>query len=227
VPIALYIVASTLDLVFEPSCQVFRRSSGNMRTRIPTKDGARATQSRLWKTLLTLLVSMTSGALILILLGDRPPSAGAFSLSVYYQLGPMAEVIESDVEPVMGRWNRIEICYSGTRGLDAEWLASLQGLRMGPDLEYHFVVCNELGAEDGQILATPRWENQQAVRSVQTGYPSEGTIRICLVAEGRSGHTTDLQFKRVESLVETLTQRFGINEQSVSYSGGRAVTRAL
>lgn len=198
-----------------------------MPTRIPAKDGVRATQSRVWKTLLMLLVSMTSGALILILLGDCPPSAGAFSLSIYYQLGPMAEVVQSDVEQVMGRWNRIEICYSGTRGLDAEWLASLQGRGNTKDLEYHFVVCNELGGEDGQILATPRWERQQAVRSTQTGYPSEGTIRICLVAEGRSAHTTDLQFKRVESLVETLTQRFAINDQSVFYSGGRAVTQAL
>jgi len=166
-----------------------------------------------------LLVSMTSGAVILMILGDNPPSAGAFCLSSYYKLASADQVVASHVGQATGRWWRIEICYSGTRGGNTEWLAYLQGLPSPQVLDYHFVICNGFGGEDGQILATQRWGNQQWVRSTQTGYPSDGTIRICLVADGRSACATDCQIKRVESLVDTLCKQLAIAPESVSYPG--------
>jgi hypothetical protein len=229
-PIRRYIVTSTFDGVLSLLCQVPRSALGHMPIKHSTKDGVKATQLRVWKALLMLLVAMTSGAMVLMALGNNPPSAGAFCLSSYYKLASAEQALMSNVVQEMGRWKRIEVCYSGTKGGNIEWLAHLQGLSDSQDLECHFVICNGilcngLGGEDGQILTTERWYAQQSVCPSQYGTGDEETIRICVVADGRSIYATDCQRARVRALTDTLCTRFWIGLDSVSYPADMVATQ--
>ena len=176
-------------------------------------------QLRVWKVLLALLVSMTSGAIILMALGDHAPSASAFCLSSYYELTPTDSVIASRASQSTDRWTRIEIFYSGTRVGDIAWLASVAGLQDLAKLNCHFVVCNGNGGNDGEIQVTDRWQIQESAQPAKNWYDAKTTIRICVVADGRTTHPTDTQIKRVESLVTALSRRFHINPRSVTYPG--------
>jgi hypothetical protein len=224
-PMQKYIVTSTSDGVLMQLCQTPGSVLGNMPAKIASKDGVKAVQLRVWKALLMLLVSMTGGAMLLMTLGDNPPSAGAFCLSSYYKLASADQAVASHAMQAMGRWRRIEVCYSGTRGGNIEWLAYLQGLTRVQDLECHFVICNGLGGEDGQILTTERWDSQESVHASLSGYGADETIRLCMVSDGRSTYPTDCQIKRVEALVDTLCRRFGIHPESVYYPADMVATQ--
>lgn len=215
-PMRRYIVTSMLGGVLQQLRQGARSSKSDMPARIASKDGVKATQFRVWKALLMLLVSMTGGAMLLMAIGNNPPSAGAFCLSSYYKLPSTDQAVTSHTVQAMGRWNRIEVCYSGTRGGNIEWLTYLRGLSHPNDLECHFVICNGFGGEDGQILTTQKWDSQQSIPS-QGGYRAEQTIRIAVVADARFTYPTDCQIKRTEALVDTLCRRFAVNPESVFY----------
>ena len=174
-------------------------------------------QPRVAKVLAALLVSMTIGAVILMALGNNPPSAGPFCLSSYYQLDPVEQAISSRAGQSPGRWNRIEVYYSGTRAGNVEQLASLSGLAGPEDVNFHFCVCNGLGGSDGQIQTSEKWQRQWSLIPNQTWYGSGQTIRICVIADERSCQPTDFQIKRTEALVEALCRRFDIQSQFVYY----------
>lgn len=178
-----------------------------------------ASQLRVWKVLLALLVSMTLGAIILMILGNNPPSAGAFCLSTYYRLDSADKAVLSRTTPPLDRWKRIEIYYSGTRVGNIELLTSLEGQTSTKDINCHFVVCNGSGGQDGEIQSTERWQNQQPIRPSQNWFGPDETIRICVVADGKTAYPTDFQVKRVEALVETLCRKFNIPQQNVYYPG--------
>ena len=99
-------------------------------------------QSREEKIFAVLLVSITAGAIVLMALGNNPPSAGAFSLSRYYRLGPIEKAILSRSTQSPDRWNRIEIYYSGTKAGNVQQLAALNGLSNPRDINCHFVICD-------------------------------------------------------------------------------------
>ncbi|MCJ7778774.1 MAG: hypothetical protein MUP16_10715 [Sedimentisphaerales bacterium] len=111
-------------------------------------------QPRVAKVLAALLISMTIGAIVLMALGNNPPSAGPFCLSSYYRLDPIGKAISSRAAQSSYRWNCIEIYYSATKAGNIEQLASLSGLASPEDINCHFVICNGLGAGDGQIQST-------------------------------------------------------------------------
>jgi len=99
-------------------------------------------QPRVAKVLAALLVSMTTGAMVLMALGNNPPSAGAFCLSRYYRLGPVEKAIRSRAAQSPGRWNCIEIYYSGAKAGNIEQLASLSGLADPEDINgYQLPLC--------------------------------------------------------------------------------------
>ncbi|MHC4125699.1 MAG: hypothetical protein ACYSRR_04500, partial [Planctomycetota bacterium] len=108
-------------------------------------------QPRVAKVLAALLISMTAGATLLMALSDDPPSAGPFCLSSYYRLNPIEKAVTSRAAQSPNRWNCIEIYYSDTKAGNLEQLASLNGLARAEDINCHFVICNGLGANDGQI----------------------------------------------------------------------------
>jgi len=175
-------------------------------------------QPRVAKVLTVLLVSMTSGTIVLMALGNNPPSAGPFCLSSYYHLDPIEKAIFSRACQSPNRWNCIEIYYSGTKAGNIEQLASLDGLANPEELNCHFVVCNGLGGSDGQIQATERWQRQWSTIPERTWYGSSQTIRICAIADpSQQVDLTDCQIKRIEALVEGLCRKFNIQRDSVYY----------
>ena len=183
------------------------------------RDGAMPNQPRVAKVLAALLISMTAGAIILMALGSNPPSAGPFCLSSYYHLDPVEKAVLSRAAQSPGRWNCIEVYYSGTKAGNIEQLASLAGLASPEDINCHFVVCNSLGGGDGQIESTEKWQRQWSIIPGRTWYGSGQTIRLCIIADGHTCRPTDLQIKRTEVLIEGLCRKFDIQPQRVYYPG--------
>lgn len=180
------------------------------------RDERMSNQPRVAKVLLSLLVSMTIGALILMALRETPPSAGAFELSSYYRLDPIRDALASEAAQSPMRWNSIEVYYSGTKAGNIEQLASLRGLASSQDLNFHFCVCNGLGGHDGQIQTTQKWQKQWSSIPGHTWYGSSQTIRICVISDGIV-QPTDFQIKRTETLIDGLCRKFDISPRSVYY----------
>ncbi|MHC4425163.1 MAG: peptidoglycan recognition protein family protein [Planctomycetota bacterium] len=174
-------------------------------------------QARVAKVLATLLASMTTGAIVLMALGHNPPSAGPFSLWTYYRLDPVKKAISSRAAQSPSRWNRIEIHYSGTKTGNIEQLALLDGLTSTEDINCHFCLCNGLGGRDGQIEPTERWQRQWSAIPGRTWYGSGQTVRICIIADGKTTYPTDCQLKRLQVLAEGLCKRFAIRPESIRY----------
>ncbi len=175
------------------------------------------TQARVAKVLAILLASMTTGAIVLMALGHNPPSAGPFSLWTYYSLNPVKTAISTRIAQLPNRWNRIEIHCSGTRDGNIQRLASLKGLPNPKDANFHFCLCNGSGGRDGQIQPTEKWQRQRSAIPGGGWYGSGQTIRICIVADGKTARATDNQMKRLQVLVETLGKKFSISRQSISF----------
>ena len=174
-------------------------------------------QPRVAKVLAALLVSMTAGAVVLMILSGNPPSAGAFSLSTYCRLSPVEKAVGSRSPQYPTRWNRIEIYYSETRAGNVEQLAAVNGLADPEDINCHFVVCNGLGGGDGQIQTTEKWQKQWSIIPSQTWYGTGKTIRICVIADGQNTAPTDSQIKRTDALGEALHRKFNIPPASIYY----------
>ena len=175
-------------------------------------------QSRQARVFIILLTSMTVGAIVLMALGNNPPLAGAFCLSRYYRLDPIERIVSSRANQSANRWNRIEICYSGTKTGNIKHLASQAGLANPDDVNFHFVICNGSGAADGQIQVTEKWQKQESIISDQRKQHSDKTIRICVISDGETILPTDFQLKRKEALVEGLLRKFNISPESISHS---------
>jgi len=185
--------------------------------RVLYKDRAMPNQARVAKVLATLLASMTAGAIVLLALGHNPPSAGPFSLWTYCSLDPVKAVISTQEAQSPNRWNRIEIYCSGTRDGNIQRLASLRGLPNPKDANFHFCLCNGSGDLDGQIQPTEKWQEQRSAIPGGGWYGSGQTIRICIVADGKTSRATDNQMKRLQVLVEALCKKFSISRQSIGF----------
>jgi hypothetical protein len=177
------------------------------------KDEVMPNQARVAKVLATLLASMTVGAIILMALGHNPPSAGPFSLWTYYCLDPVNKAISSRSIQSKDNWNSIEIYYSGTKAGNLEQLASLNGLANPDDVNCHFCIYNGFGGSDGQIQTTKKWQQQLPASSIG----NDKTIRICIIADGKTKHPTDCQLKRIQVLVDALCKKFQIQLRSINY----------
>ncbi len=184
------------------------------------RDGAMPNQARVAKVLAALLASMTTGAIALMALGHNPPSAGPFSLWTYRSLDPVKKAISTQEPQSPSRWNRIEIYYSGTRTGNLQQLTSRKGLSNPKDANFHFCLCNGAGAHDGQILPTEKWRNQRRAIPGDGWYGNGQTIRVCIVADGKTTRMTDNQTKRLQVLVEALSKRFSIRPESIDFPRG-------
>lgn len=178
-----------------------------------------ADQTRVAKVLIALLFSMTTGAIVLMALGNNPPSAGPFCLSSYCRLDPVREAIQSRACQSPARWDNIEVHFSGTSFGDIGRLAERYGLSHPENLNCHFVIYNGDGGGDGQIQPTERWQRQWPIVPSRTWHGSAQTIRILVVADGETAYPTDSQIRRTEVLTERLRRKFGIQGESVHYPG--------
>jgi len=187
---------------------------GNLRKE---RMSAQQNQSRVLKVLTALLVSMTAGAILLMALGNNPPKAGMFTLSRYYSLKPIKELIETEALQDPTRWNRIEVYYSGTKAGNIEQLASLDGAASWQDINCHFVVCNGLGGIDGEIQPTEKWVKQLSIMPGKNWYGDSQTIRICVVADSQNT-PTQVQAKRLDAMVQAIYRKFNISLEAISYA---------
>lgn len=169
-------------------------------------------QPRVAKVLAALLTSMTIGAIALMALSGKPPTAGAFSLYTYIgldRLDPIEEVVRSRVRQQMDRWNHIEIFCRGAESIEDS--ALLAGHSAEQDINCHFVVGGR-----GQVLATAKWQKQWAITANRAWQGTSQTIRICIIVDGRGAPLSDYQTKRAYELVGRLRQNFAVQPRSIS-----------
>ena len=171
-------------------------------------------QSRNVRIFAATLLSIMIGIVILKSMGNNPPSAGAFSLSDYYSLEPVEKVVSLQQAQLPWRWSRIEVYYGDSGVPNVNQIISPVEFVCPGESDSHFVVCNYFQGSDGQIRATGNWQKQLSITTNQIYDNSSHTIRICVMGDGE---TTDVQVKRVESLVESLSRKFGISPDSVYY----------
>lgn len=182
-------------------------------------------ESRRAKVFAALLVSMIAGAIILKALGSKPPSARAFSLSGYHQKR-LEAAIDTQVPQSPDRWNYLEIYYSGTKGGNIEQLASLSGLARPEEINCHFVICNGSGGGDGQIQSTEKWRRQRPAVPSRSRHGNAQTVRICLVADGKTATLTDGQIEALAALSAGLCKRFNIQPECITVVSGNTSDKA-
>lgn len=171
-------------------------------------------QSRSAKVFAAALLSILIGVVILKSLGNNPPPAGAFSLSEYYHLGPIEEIISSVPSRSCKNWNRIEISYSPAKPIELAKQATHNHIT---NYNYHFIVWNGLVETDGQIQSTDKWERQIATIPRRNTYGSEQTIRIAVIIDSNATYPTNLQIKKAEALAEALSRKFEIQPAFIYY----------
>jgi hypothetical protein len=169
------------------------------------------------RVLASLVASMTIGAIVLLAVDSRPVPAGAFSLASYSRLNPIEDIINTPVAIQNDRWNTIEVFYSKTIGGDLEQLSSISGLKSTADLNFHFAIYNGRAGNDGQIESTERWKRQWSCTPTGNWHGLGSTIRVCVIANGRSVPPTDCQRKRTAALVEELSHMFNVPTTSISF----------
>ena len=165
-------------------------------------------QRRKVVVMISLVASVTIGAVVLMALDRSVPAGGAYSLASYLRLNPVDKVALDPIEVQPAGWNRIEIYYSQTDSGTAEDLEVIEQLRSSGRMKTHFIVCNGFGADDGQIQSTKDWKTQIAVNNV---------IRICVIADQKFSPATDCQIRRTTQLVETLSRRFQVLPERIKY----------
>lgn len=179
-------------------------------------------QPRVVKVLVALLVSMTLGAIALLVLDDKAPSAGPFSLASYYRLESVEQAIKGDEMQYARRWNGIEVFFSRSRGGNISQLASLAGLSSSKNVNFHFLLGNGYGAIDGQIQTAERWKKQWSALPGGNWYGGDQIIRICLIGDSDNMPATDCQVKRALALIETLGRKFDIDQQDIVFPAGQS-----
>jgi hypothetical protein len=178
-----------------------------------------AGQSRQTKIFAALLISMGVGAIALMILGNNPPSAGAFCLSRYYCLDPVEKVVLSEAEQYRDRWDNIEIYCGGAEAGKMKRLASQSKVGSGEDINCHFVIFADAGS-DGQIQSTESWQRQRSVSPGLSFRGSERAIRICILCDKETFRPTEFQRRRTEALVEELCRKFEIKPEYIHYPDG-------
>lgn len=168
-------------------------------------------QNRNVTVLFSLIASMTIGALVLMVLDRDNPIQGAYSLSGYLRLDPVEDVVKNTLTRNPAHWDQVEIFYSRTDNGNADDLALLTTLAYGSKSEFHFVVGNGNGAEDGQVQAGQFWKNQNLCSG------RNGVIRVCVISDGLADSVTDCQIQRTNDLVENLVRTFNISSNRIAY----------
>ena len=174
-------------------------------------------QSREARVFAALLASVTVGAIVLMALGNDPPSVGAFSLSSYNRLDPVDKAVIFHPEPLPGRWNSVRIRYAPIAGRATPQTGSRRDSAGADVNNSHFIVCNGRLGGDGQIQPTEKWRRQLPITPDRTGRAGGQTIHICVITETTYARPTDYQIKRTEALAEELYRVFEIQPEFIIY----------
>lgn len=161
--------------------------------------------------LFSLIASMTVGAIVLMVLDDQHPLTPTFSLTAHLRLGSAEKAINNTLVRPVAHWDQVQVYYSNTTGGDAAELALLTGLANGTKDQFHFLVGNGSGAQDGEIQAGEFWIRQRLCQG------RSGLVRVCIISDGRTGSITDSQRKQTEALLEELIRSFDISRRNIHY----------
>ena len=110
-----------------------------------------------------------------------------------------------------GRWQYVYVHQSKTPGGDAATLAGAAAAWGVAGPADHFVIGNGLGAGDGEIQFTPRWDEQQPAAPPAAGatvHPA--CVSICLVGDLDRAPPTAAQVRRLGELLDALEGRLGL-----------------
>ena len=166
--------------------------------------------SRTVKVLLSLIVSMTIGAFVLMMLDSQALSEGAFSLAGLYNLTPAAEKIAPSPKSTNHRnWESIEIYYSKPT------IQSMDSLAASTKAKMHYIIANGDCGTDGLINPTEKWRKQQICLSKTMS--GSNVLRICIIDNGDGTTPTDCQVLRTIELVDALSKKFNIPRKKISY----------
>jgi hypothetical protein len=103
-------------------------------------------------------------------------------------------------------------------------LAFLNGLGNPEDINCHYVICNGLGAGDGQIQPTEKWQRQEPVNRDWLSYEPQSNnvgnaILICVIADVKDARPTRMQIKVTEELAKGLCRKFKIKSEAIHFPG--------
>lgn len=174
-------------------------------------------RQRTSRVIISLIASMTVGALVLMALDNHSITAGAFSLASYTTLSPVEKIASDSLKSKVQQWDYIEVYYSGTVSGNIDQLAKFSGLPSSDDVNFHFLVCNGTGCQDGKIQAAERWNRQMPAMPATNWTGPSQTIRICVVADGVRSLATDTQIQRTTDMAESLARDFDIPKDNISY----------
>ena len=150
------------------------------------------------------MFAMFIGAMLLSMSERTISSAGAFSLSGYYDLNSIESVIDSQSHRPANNWSRIE-----ADNINVDSFSQSSGLKdVYQSNGYHFLVCNGDIGSNGQIVSTEIWQQQLSEAS-------ESTIRIGLIVAVENSHPSEVQIKRTEILAASLARKFNIPAKSI------------
>ena len=130
--------------------------------------------------------------------------------------GPFAAIFQTARPVAAGRWTAIYVHQSKTSRGDAATLAEAAaawGVAGPPD---HFVVGNGLGAGDGEVQFTPRWDEQRPAAPPAAGATIDpACISICLVGDFDRARPTDAQLQRLSALLSALSRRLDVPPERI------------
>ena len=165
---------------------------------------------RIWTSL---VAAMTVGAIVLMAMDDHKIREGGFSLASFRKLISIEYAVDSSVDVKSGRWDNVRVILSGTSGGNVENVALSQGILDSSEANLHFLVGNGVGAQDGHIIKSDRWDKQLSCDGLNSGK----TIIVCVVADGEQTRVTDIQSQRVLELVSYFCREYRIDSYRISY----------
>ena len=144
------------------------------------------------------------GTLMLVSIGFLIFAPAPLKLTSLLAIEPLDRIFRTDEAVANSRWQSIYIHQSKTATGDAQTLPSDTAGLMD-----HFVIGNGEGADDGEILISPRW-HKQAVATPNGSRFDSNCICICLVGDLDDTAPSTAQVRRLGELVRTLQTRLHI-----------------
>jgi hypothetical protein len=158
--------------------------------------------------LTSLFGAVTLTSILLLALAPAPLTPDVPSLFVPDTAESLDSVFETAAHVENDRWQYIYVHHSRSRRGNALTLAGNDGLGD------HFLIGNGDGCADGEIQIGQRWNRQQPAKPAGARV-ADNCISICLVGDFDQAAPTATQLRRIEQLVRTLQQRFGISGPAV------------
>jgi hypothetical protein len=174
-------------------------------------------QTRTIRIFISLVASMSIGALALMALDSHSFSAGPFSLASYTSLSSPEQAAGDIAVPDAHSFQQIHIEYCTASVGNIEQLAAANDLPKPEDLDFHFVVFNGFDGIDGEIVATEKWFTQRPVASISGNGECAQAIEIRVISNAIETKPTDCQVKRTADLVESLARKCNIPMNNIHY----------